>query len=53
MDEKMPLANVIDRLKEKGVIAVPFGPQMLRMVTHLDVNDQDVDQVLEAIRALK
>jgi len=32
-------------LKAKGVNAVPFGPQTIRMVTHLDFGDDDLAQV--------
>lgn len=31
-------------LREAGVLAVPFGPRRLRMVTHLDVSTADIDE---------
>jgi len=40
--------NLIESLKLKGVLVVGFGPKMVRMVTHLDFND---DQ-LEALKSI-
>jgi len=37
------------RLREYGVIVSPAG--VLRLVTHLDVNAQDIDTVIDAFRA--
>jgi threonine aldolase len=37
-------------LKEVGVLAVPFGPHRIRMVTHNDVSREDVEKALERIR---
>ncbi|UYZ61065.1 threonine aldolase family protein [Hymenobacter latericus] len=39
-------------LGEFGVKASAFGPQMVRFVTHLDVDDAGIERVLEAIRAV-
>ena len=32
-------------LSEKGILAIGFGPQTVRMVTHLDINDSDIEKV--------
>lgn len=32
----------IAKLKEQGILAVAFGPQLVRFVTHLDLTDDDV-----------
>ncbi len=37
-------------LRQHGVLVVPFGPAALRMVTHLDIND---DHMAQAMRALQ
>jgi threonine aldolase len=39
-------------LKEVGVLAVPFGPHRIRMVTHNDVSREDVETALERIRTV-
>ncbi|MFB6306024.1 MAG: low specificity L-threonine aldolase, partial [Flavobacteriales bacterium] len=36
-------------LEENGILAVPFGPNTIRMVTHLDVSDEDVEKVIEVV----
>lgn len=40
-------------LREAGVLAVPFGPSLVRMVTHLDVNADDIERVDEVFADLK
>jgi threonine aldolase len=43
---------LLAELKEKGVLAVPFGAGRLRMVTHLDVSADDIERAGEALRAI-
>ena len=43
----------IQQLKEKGVITVAFGDGMIRMVTHLNITDEDIDITCEIIRNVK
>jgi threonine aldolase len=33
----------IEKLKSKGILIVGFGPKMIRMVTHLDFTDEQLD----------
>ena len=42
-----------DRLRERGVLALPLGKDRLhmRLVTHLDVTAQDIDVALEALQS--
>jgi threonine aldolase len=40
-------------LAAQGVLAVPFGPDRVRMVTHLDVSSEDIDRVVEVIGNLR
>jgi threonine aldolase len=42
-----------DRLKERGVLALPLGTEnpRIRMVTHLDVTRDDIDVTLDALRS--
>jgi threonine aldolase len=37
-------------LEEHGILAVPFGPSIVRMVTHLDVNADDITHVEKVLR---
>ncbi|MDO9511483.1 MAG: GntG family PLP-dependent aldolase [Bacteroidales bacterium] len=37
-------ADYLARLKERGILAIPFGPDSIRMVTHLDISQQQISQ---------
>lgn len=38
-------------LQEKGIQVVPFGPATLRMVTHLDIDDNRIDYTIKQLKA--
>ena len=42
-------AQFSESLKKAGVLTLPFGPQSVRLVTHLDVSMQQIEQACEAI----
>ena len=42
-----PVQSVVDRLKERGVLAMAPDPTRLRLLTHNDVDDEDVDRLLQ------
>jgi threonine aldolase len=44
--------QLLAQLRERGVLAVPFGAGRVRMVTHLDVSAADVDRAGEALLAI-
>jgi threonine aldolase len=43
---------IIRQLQEKGILIMAFGPGMLRMVTHLDQSENDIQQLCETLAAL-
>jgi threonine aldolase len=43
---------VVNRLCERGVLAGAAGPSSIRMVTHADVGDADVDRALRAFEEI-
>jgi threonine aldolase len=45
-------AALVAKLSEKGVLAGVAGPDAVRLVTHADVGDLDVNRAIEAFRAL-
>lgn len=49
----MKPAQFIDELKSKGILAVRFGPQAVRFVTHLDFDDHDLDRLLTLLNDYK
>jgi len=53
-DIKAPLTakHFLDAIKEQGILAVPFGPQTVRFVTHLDVSAAMIQQVKTVVEEL-
>ena len=53
-DVKAPwtAASFIETLAKYGILAVPFGPQTVRFVTHLDVSSQMIAKVIETLKEL-
>lgn len=43
---------IIAKFKENGIVPMPFGPRMIRFVTHLDISKRDIDQTIQFIRSL-
>jgi threonine aldolase len=41
----------LDHLKKNHITAAIFGPSTLRMVTHLDISDADIERVIEVINS--
>ncbi len=47
----LSVAGMLERMKEKGLLALAVSGG-IRMVTHKDVGDADVDRAIEAFRAI-
>lgn len=43
---------IIERLAERNVRIMPFGPGMLRMVTHLDVTSEQIEETCSVLKNL-
>ncbi|MDQ3052021.1 MAG: aminotransferase class I/II-fold pyridoxal phosphate-dependent enzyme [Bacteroidota bacterium] len=52
LNNNYPLATFISRLMESGIKTVAFGKQSLRMVTHLDFNDDQLDNVCGILKKM-
>lgn len=50
--DNVSVEKTVEQLKEKQVLAMPFGGQSIRMVTHLDLSNKDLDQVINALKSL-
>ncbi len=46
-----PAKDLIAKLRTKDVLASQFGTFMVRMVTHMDVDDDAIDQAIVAMRS--
>lgn len=45
-------ADLLEKLKSYGVLAVTFGPTAIRFVTHLDYTESQLNRTLEIIKKL-
>ena len=46
----MTSVDFISRLEPYGIKAVSFGKYIVRMVTHLDIDDDDIERALKAVK---
>ncbi|MBM3429727.1 MAG: aminotransferase class I/II-fold pyridoxal phosphate-dependent enzyme [Bacteroidetes bacterium] len=44
--------NVISKLKELNILCMPFGPYMIRFVTHLNISEIDVAYICDSLRKI-
>lgn len=53
-DLKKPFTaeSFLATLKGKDILAVPFGPQTVRFVTHLDVTEEMIDRTIETLKSI-
>ncbi|MBO0935636.1 aminotransferase class I/II-fold pyridoxal phosphate-dependent enzyme [Fibrella sp. HMF5335] len=49
LHEGITNTDYIANLKERGILAVAFGPQLVRFVTHLDLTDEHIEQFGQAL----
>lgn len=47
-----PAAGPVSILRERGILCSTFGPDLIRMVTHLDIGPDDIDYTLDTARQL-
>jgi len=52
LNDKYPHAEFLNLLKERGIWALGFGPQRIRLVTHLDFNDEMLARTLDILKEL-
>jgi threonine aldolase len=44
--------EILEKLKEKNILAMKFGPQMIRMVTHLNFNDEQLNYLTDILKKM-
>ena len=49
---KISASELSNQLKEKGILAGALGPKYLRLVTHLDLTDRDIEVVSQILPQL-
>jgi threonine aldolase len=53
VDTSSPAAEVMAFLAGQGVLCLPTGPNRLRFVFHVDVDDEKTDRAIEALNLIK
>lgn len=43
----------VEQLKQQGVICFAIGPSQVRMVTHLDIGEDDIEQTIAALKRIR
>ena len=53
-DVKQPMSGIdfIEKLKKENILAVTFGPQTVRFVTHLDFTEDMLDKTVEVLKKM-
>ena len=51
-DSEITPEEVVGRLQAEGILAVPFGPGEIRLVTHLDIDDKDIARTIAVFEKL-
>lgn len=46
------VSGILERLRDEGVLMVPFGPRTIRATTHRDVDMEQIDLALSSMRRL-
>lgn len=44
--------DILEKLKSKGVLAIDFGPNLIRFVTHLDIHEEDLAKCALAFQSI-
>ena len=52
LKEELSPQAFLDQLAAKGLLAVPFGGQWIRLVTHLDISAADMQQAEQILRSI-
>jgi threonine aldolase len=45
-------SDIIEKLKQKGILTIAFGPQQIRMVTHLNFTDDMLEKTIHVLKNL-
>ena len=51
LNDDVKQVDFLQKLKEKEILAVGFGPQRVRFVTHLDFNDAQMERLIEILNS--
>lgn len=49
LHNKSDVAALVEEFKTKGILVMPFGDDKIRIVTHLDNSEKDIDETIQCI----
>jgi threonine aldolase len=52
LNENVSVSDFLTKLSNNGIKAIQFGPQTVRMVTHLDVSSEMIDEVISVLKQI-
>lgn len=52
LHDHFPVATFLQKLADHGIKAVQFGPQTVRLVTHLDFNDEMLGKTVQVLKSV-
>lgn len=52
LKNKEDVTKVLSSLEKEGILAMDFGPGMIRMVTHLDNSAEDIDRTIQVLKKI-
>jgi len=52
LQEGLSAPAMVASLKEKGILGYAISPVRIRLVTHLDISENDIHQTIEVLNAL-
>ena len=50
LHSKFDNLKFVEKLKDKGILSIPFGKGRVRMVTHLDISNEEIEKVVDSIK---
>lgn len=50
--DRISTQEILEKLKNKGILAVAFGPRHIRLVCHLDITEHMLEYTLEQIKSI-
>lgn len=53
VDHRFSAETMLAKLKEAGILGVGFGPHEIRLVTHLDISQEQMDEAENIIKGIK
>ena len=53
LNSKYSAKEFMQKLQDKGIKSVGFGPQTIRLVTHLDINDKMIDYAVKIFKSME